>query len=608
MCGIVGYIGRQDAAPVVLEGLTRLEHRGYDSAGVAVLGARGIRVAKQAGRVRDLVEVLPKRFAGTAGIGHTRWATHGPATDANAHPHSDESGRVAVVHNGIIDNSAALRAELTDAGVALASDTDTEVLAHLVARSEADTLEGKVRDALRVVVGTYGLAVMHADFPDRIVAARNGSPLVVGVGDKEMYVASDLAAIVRHTTTVAMLDDGEMASVTAAGFSTMRHADLASTGKTATQVDIDAVGVRRRGPRVLHAQGDARAADHGAGGAARPARRALRHRAPGRPRHGRPRPARGAPREDPGLRLGLLRRPDGRGAHRGARPDPRRRRGRQRVPLPRPGHRARHPLRRGEPVGGDHRHPARRPGGTPQGRALRRAGQRGGLGHRARVRRRHLPPRRPRGGGREHQGADQHVPRLLAPRAPAGPGPRPVHRRRQAAGRRAREAARPDRGDPRRRGRPRRGRQAARRGAQPVLHRTRARLPGRAGGRAEVQGDQLPPRRGLPDLRAQARPARAHRPRGADGGAGAARRADRAQHRCAARDRRPPGPARGRSPTPRSTSARSCARRIDVPRNEPELDPILLTIPLQLLAYHAAQHLGHDIDKPRNLAKSVTVE
>jgi glutamine---fructose-6-phosphate transaminase (isomerizing) len=240
MCGIVGYIGRQEAAPVVLEGLTRLEHRGYDSAGVAVLGNRGIRVAKQAGRVRDLGDALPKRFAGTTGIGHTRWATHGPATDANAHPHTDEAGRVAVVHNGIIDNSAALRAELTDAGVELASDTDTEVLAHLVARSDADTLEGKVRDALGAVVGTYGLAVLHADFPDRIVAARNGSPLLVGVGDKEMYVASDLAAIVRHTTTVAVLDDGELATVTAAGFSTMRHRDLVATGKTAAQLDVDA--------------------------------------------------------------------------------------------------------------------------------------------------------------------------------------------------------------------------------------------------------------------------------------------------------------------------------------------------------------------------------
>jgi len=240
MCGIVGYLGRQEAAPLVLEGLTRLEHRGYDSAGVAVLGRGGLKVAKQAGRVRDLTDVLPKRFTGTVGIGHTRWATHGPATDANAHPHADESGTVAVVHNGILDNAAGLRAELADAGVTLASDTDTEVLAHLVARSDADTLEGKVRDALARVVGTYGLAVVHADFPDRIVVARNGSPLIIGVGDKEMFVASDLAAIVRHTTTVAMLDDGELATVTASGFTTMRHTDLSATGKSASQVDVDA--------------------------------------------------------------------------------------------------------------------------------------------------------------------------------------------------------------------------------------------------------------------------------------------------------------------------------------------------------------------------------
>ena len=240
MCGIVGYLGRQDAAPLVLEGLTRLEHRGYDSAGVAVLGRTGLRVAKQAGRVRDLTDALPKRFSGTVGIGHTRWATHGPATDANAHPHADEAGKVAVVHNGILDNSATLRAQLTDAGVTLASDTDTEVLAHLVARSGSDTLEGKVRDALAAVVGTYGLAVVHADFPDRIVVARNGSPLIIGVGDKEMFVASDLAAIVRHTTTVAMLDDGELATVTAGGFTTMRHSDLSATGKSASEVDVDA--------------------------------------------------------------------------------------------------------------------------------------------------------------------------------------------------------------------------------------------------------------------------------------------------------------------------------------------------------------------------------
>lgn len=241
MCGIVGYIGTQQAAPVLLEGLTRLEHRGYDSAGLAVVGGSGVKVAKRAGRVRDLADALPKRFGGKVGIGHTRWATHGPATDANAHPHGDAAGRVAVVHNGIIDNAATLRAELADAGVPLASDTDTEVLAHLVGASTATTLEGRVAEALGRVEGTYGIAVTHADFPDRIVVARNGSPLIVGVGDHEMHIASDLAALVRYTTTVAHLDDGEMATVTASGFTTYRldPSGLSATDRRARQVDID---------------------------------------------------------------------------------------------------------------------------------------------------------------------------------------------------------------------------------------------------------------------------------------------------------------------------------------------------------------------------------
>ncbi|MDH2412714.1 glutamine--fructose-6-phosphate transaminase (isomerizing) [Nocardioides sp. CER19] len=238
MCGIVGYVGAQQAAPLLLEGLARLEHRGYDSAGAAVVGPSGLRVAKLAGRVRDLSEGLPKRFAGKIGIGHTRWATHGPANDVNAHPHTDASGDVAVVHNGIVDNAAVLRQRLADDGVELVSDTDTEVFAHLVARSTADTLEGKVVDALGAVEGTYGLAVVHADFPDRIVVARNGSPLIVGVGEKEMYVASDLAAIVRHTTTVAHLEDGELATVTAGGFTTFRQ-DLSRSATTATTLDVD---------------------------------------------------------------------------------------------------------------------------------------------------------------------------------------------------------------------------------------------------------------------------------------------------------------------------------------------------------------------------------
>ena len=237
MCGIVGYIGTQQAAPLLLEGLARLEHRGYDSAGLAVLGP-GLRVAKKAGRVRDLGADLPKRFNGKIGIGHTRWATHGPANDVNAHPHVDAKGDVAVVHNGISDNAAALRQRLTDEGVDLVSDTDTEVLAHLIGRSTADTLEQRVAEALAAIEGTYGIAVVHADFPDRIVVARNGSPLIIGVGDKEMHVASDLGALVRYTTTVAHLDDGEMATLTATGFTTYRQ-DLTRIAREATQVDVD---------------------------------------------------------------------------------------------------------------------------------------------------------------------------------------------------------------------------------------------------------------------------------------------------------------------------------------------------------------------------------
>ncbi|MBF4161075.1 glutamine--fructose-6-phosphate transaminase (isomerizing) [Nocardioides acrostichi] len=242
MCGIVGYIGSQAAAPLLLEGLTRLEHRGYDSAGIAVVGgSAGLKVAKRAGRVRDLADDLPKRFAGKLGIGHTRWATHGPASDRNAHPHTDAESRVAVVHNGILDNAATLRARLADDGVELASDTDTEVLAHLVARSPASTLEEKVAEALAQVEGTYGIAVVHADFPDRIVVARLGSPIVIGVGEKEMFVASDLAAIVRYTTTVVHLGDGELASVSATDLSTYlpddRSGRLDRTSIATTEVE-----------------------------------------------------------------------------------------------------------------------------------------------------------------------------------------------------------------------------------------------------------------------------------------------------------------------------------------------------------------------------------
>jgi len=237
MCGIVGYVGRQPAAPILVEGLTRLEYRGYDSAGLSVAGPNGQTVVRRVGRVRELEAALPRRLPGTVGIGHTRWATHGPATEANAHPHTSEDGRVAVVHNGIIDNAAALRERLEREGVTFTSDTDTEVLAHLIARSPAGDLEERVLEALDHVVGTYAIAVLDAAAPDRLVVARNGSPLILGVGDKEMFVASDVAALVRHTSSVVHLEDGELAVVTARDYRTFTR-ETHDTGRVPTTIEV----------------------------------------------------------------------------------------------------------------------------------------------------------------------------------------------------------------------------------------------------------------------------------------------------------------------------------------------------------------------------------
>ncbi|NNG38165.1 glutamine--fructose-6-phosphate transaminase (isomerizing) [Flexivirga sp. ID2601S] len=238
MCGIVGYVGRANAVPVLIEGLTQLEYRGYDSAGIGVLTSRGPKVFRAVGRVRDLTATLPSRLTGKVGIGHTRWATHGPATEANAHPHSDATGRILVVHNGIIDNAATLRGRLTADGVDLHSDTDTEVLAHLIVASDAESLSDKVIDALGQITGTYAIAVVDADRPGEIVVARQGSPLILGVGDREMFVASDAAALVRHTSSVVHLDDGELAVVTADSFRTFT-ADQTDTGKQPEQIELD---------------------------------------------------------------------------------------------------------------------------------------------------------------------------------------------------------------------------------------------------------------------------------------------------------------------------------------------------------------------------------
>ncbi len=244
MCGIVGYVGPQDAAPILLQGLARLEYRGYDSAGLAVSTRTGLKVRKVSGRVADLAADLPARFKGSPGIGHTRWATHGEPTVENAHPQTDTSGRIAVVHNGIIENAEELRAKLTADGVEFASQTDTETIAHLVASAfaaGAADLEQAVRQALRQVVGAYGLAILDAEHPDRIVVARNGSPVLLGVGEKEMFVASDVAALVGYTRQVIYLDDGELATITATGYRTFTLDDR-STTKSPSVIDWDVVG------------------------------------------------------------------------------------------------------------------------------------------------------------------------------------------------------------------------------------------------------------------------------------------------------------------------------------------------------------------------------
>ncbi|MEV7969237.1 glutamine--fructose-6-phosphate transaminase (isomerizing) [Sphaerisporangium sp. NPDC088356] len=240
MCGIVAYIGPKDAAPILLEGLQRLEYRGYDSAGL-VVNNKGLKVRKVKGRVADLAAVVPARFKGGLGIGHTRWATHGVPNDVNAHPHLDGKERIAVVHNGIIENADELRAKLVADGAVFLSETDTEVLAHLIARTaqETDSLEDAVRKALKSIVGTYGIAVMDAERNGEIVVARNGSPIVIGIGEKEMFCASDVAALVRYTRQVVHLEDGELAVLKADGFHTFTM-DARATSKEPLTVDWDA--------------------------------------------------------------------------------------------------------------------------------------------------------------------------------------------------------------------------------------------------------------------------------------------------------------------------------------------------------------------------------
>ncbi len=219
MCGIVGYVGPRDAAPILLEGLRRLEYRGYDSAGIAILTDAGeVFIEKKAGKLTNLTDHLNGDApAGHPGIGHTRWATHGRPNDTNAHPHTDCSGKLALIHNGIIENYAEIKDRLAAEGHGFTSETDTEVLAHLIESKYAGDLVGAVRQALGEVRGAYAIGVMHTDHPDRIVGARMNVPLIVGLGDGEGFLASDVPAILEHTKNVIILHEGDVADVTPSG-------------------------------------------------------------------------------------------------------------------------------------------------------------------------------------------------------------------------------------------------------------------------------------------------------------------------------------------------------------------------------------------------------
>ena len=245
MCGIVGYVGKQQAAPILLEGLRRLEYRGYDSAGLSVLNHAELQTRKKKGKIDEgLGRILQAQPAtGQLGIGHTRWATHGPPSDENSHPHLDRTGRIAVVHNGVIENFDRIKERLAQAGHEFRSETDTEVLAHLIgehyARIESSgprqkqngipALTQAVMEALKEVIGTYGIAVICADCPDIIVGARRGSPLIVGIGEGENFLASDASAIVAHTRQVVYLNDYDVVTLTPGQFKVENLGSSAAT-------------------------------------------------------------------------------------------------------------------------------------------------------------------------------------------------------------------------------------------------------------------------------------------------------------------------------------------------------------------------------------------
>lgn len=214
MCGIIGYVGDKNAVPILIDGLEKLEYRGYDSAGICVKAGDSLKIVKRKGNVSELKSIIEKsNITGLAGIAHTRWATHGEPNEVNAHPHTDSEGKIAIVHNGIIENYLALKKLLEDDGVSFRSQTDSEVLAHLIRKFYSNDLEEAVIKALGLVEGTFGIAVINAD-ESKIVVARRGSPLVLGIKNGEMFVASDVTAVMKHTNKVIYLNDDEIASLT----------------------------------------------------------------------------------------------------------------------------------------------------------------------------------------------------------------------------------------------------------------------------------------------------------------------------------------------------------------------------------------------------------
>ncbi len=249
MCGIVAYLGKKPAQPILLEGLKRLEYRGYDSAGIALLGSDGIQVKKTSGRISALEEILGEvNMAETLGLGHTRWATHGEPSTINAHPHLDCSGKIAIVHNGIIENYETLKIWLQNEGSQFASQTDTEVIANLIGyfyakadqecqSAQQNKFEWAVQKALRELHGTYGLGILCCDFPNMLIGAKKGSPLILGVGDNEYILASDAAAIVEHTTQAIYLADNEIVTVRRDGFHT-KTIDNVPVTKDLTQIEF----------------------------------------------------------------------------------------------------------------------------------------------------------------------------------------------------------------------------------------------------------------------------------------------------------------------------------------------------------------------------------